>query len=138
MLPAQKNDYHQLSSLLKSRRGQKGLRGVAAEIGGVSASTLSRVEQGGVPDLATYLRLCQWLEVSSDDLSPLNEDRSLLAGRSANAMPTPELMEAHFRAEKVLPPETIDALSNMIRQAYKWAVTQNYGKELPAKHEEGI
>jgi len=124
----QKVDFQRLAALLKAHRGTKGLRAVATEIGGVSASTLSRVEQGGVPDLETYLLLCRWLGVSSDDLSPLDPNRNVINTASGGEKPTPELVEAHFRAEKVLPPETIDALSNMIRQAYKWAESQGLGK----------
>jgi transcriptional regulator with XRE-family HTH domain len=124
-----KIDFQRFAALLKAHRGTKGLRLVAAEIGGVSASTLSRVEQGGVPDLETYLRLCRWLGVSSDDLSPMDANHSIMNTSTGSDKPTPELIEAHFRAEKVLPPETIDALSNMIRQAYKWADAQGLGKK---------
>lgn len=119
-------DIQRLAAMLKARRGARGLRAVAEEIGDVSASTLSRVEQGGVPDLETYLRICRWLGLASEP-PPGLASRST-ASETAN---TPELIEAHFRAEKVLPPETIDALSNMIRQAYKWAEAQGIGTEQP-------
>lgn len=124
--PPPEIDFQRLAALLKAHRGKKGLRIVATEIGGVSASTLSRVEQGGVPDLETYLRICRWLGVSSDNLGPLDENRSVMDGDGSK--PTAELIEAHFRAEKVLPAETIEALSNMIKQAYKWAEAQGLGK----------
>lgn len=115
-------DIQRLAAMLRARRGPRGLRSVAQEIGEVSASTLSRIEQGGVPDLATYLRICRWLGISSKSLPGLASKSAVAA--EAN---TPELIEAHFRAEKVLPPETIVALSNMIRQAYKWAEGQGIG-----------
>jgi hypothetical protein len=41
---------------------------------------------------------------------------------------TPHAIEAHFRAERVLPPATIDALSEMIRVAYKAANEGKIGK----------
>jgi transcriptional regulator with XRE-family HTH domain len=124
---SQHPDIQRLAAMLKTRRGTRGLRLIAQEIGGVSASTLSRIEQGGVPDLETYLRICKWLGLPSEP-PPGLESRSAVA----EITNTPELIEAHFRAEKVLPPETIDALSNMIRQAYKWAEAQGIGTE-PSK-----
>ena len=33
---------------------------------GVSRATLYRCENGGVPDLITYAKLCQWLGISLD------------------------------------------------------------------------
>ena len=52
-----------LGSHVKSRRGSKSLRGIAAEIG-VSSATLSRIERGRPPDLVTFKRVCEWLQVS--------------------------------------------------------------------------
>ncbi|WP_208300367.1 helix-turn-helix domain-containing protein [Prosthecobacter fusiformis] len=103
--------------MLRARRGTRGLRSVAQEIGEISASTLSRIEQGGVPDLETYLRITKWLGIQTEHQG--------LSGAGETA--TPELIEAHFRAEKVLPPDTIQALSDMIRQAYKWAENRGIG-----------
>lgn len=33
----------------------------AAKLADVSHSTLSRVENGGIPDLTTFAKLCEWL-----------------------------------------------------------------------------
>lgn len=46
-----------LAGMLKNKRGNKGLRAVADEIGGVSFATLSRIEQGKVPDVDTFINL---------------------------------------------------------------------------------
>lgn len=108
-------DFQKFSGLVKAKRAQRGLRQIAEEIGGVSASTLSRIEQGNVPDLDTFMRICRWLGVSADDF---------LADTSADfeAAPEPEeVIEAHLRADRTLPPEAIDALSQMIRFAYRAA-----------------
>ena len=51
-------DIRKLAALLRAKRGRRGLREIADEIGGVSASTLSRLEQGNTPDLETFARLC--------------------------------------------------------------------------------
>jgi transcriptional regulator with XRE-family HTH domain len=54
-----------LAAAIKARRGDRSLRQVVEEIG-VCASTLSRVERGQAVDVPTYLRLCEWLGVSSE------------------------------------------------------------------------
>jgi transcriptional regulator with XRE-family HTH domain len=56
-------DVGQLGELLKARRGQLSIRQAAQEAG-ISFSTLSRVEAGAQPDLATFMQLCAWLAVS--------------------------------------------------------------------------
>ena len=112
-----------LAALLKTRRAGRGLREVAEEIGGVSASTLSRLEQGNMPDLETFARLCAWLRVSANDFV-LSERR--MGNRTKT--PMPEFLEAHLRAERVLPPKAIDALAEMIRLAYQGAKHGQIGK----------
>ncbi|GHO62272.1 UDP-N-acetylglucosamine 1-carboxyvinyltransferase 1 [Ktedonobacter sp. SOSP1-52] len=57
-------DTQQLAVLLKERRGDRGLRDIAQEIGNVSPATLSRIENGKMLDVETFLRLCDWLEVN--------------------------------------------------------------------------
>src|SRR5690349_16943116 len=52
----------ELGRLVKEHRGRQSVR-QAAEEAGVSFSTISRVEAGAQPDLATFFRLCAWLEV---------------------------------------------------------------------------
>jgi transcriptional regulator with XRE-family HTH domain len=89
------------------------LRDVADQTN-VSASTLSRIENGtGKPDADNIARLTTWLDV------PLQ--RILSGGREdsedAKAViyypheSTPEIVEAHLRADRNLTPETADALS---------------------------
>lgn len=105
-------DSQKFSAMLKTKRAGRGLRTVAEEIGGVSASTLSRIEQGNVPDLESFMRICQWLGVSADVFRPTSPRDSLEAS---------EVIEAHLRADRTLHPDAVDALSQMIRFAYKAA-----------------
>lgn len=56
-------------------RGSMSLRNAAKEIG-ISTATLSRIERGGVPDLATFKALCVWLGASADDLLGLTTRKS--------------------------------------------------------------
>lgn len=104
-------DIAKLSALLQTKRGQRGLRDIASDIGGISASTLSRIEQGNIPDLETFVRLTSWLGVSADEF---------LIGQSRPRQKSgAELCEAHLRADRTLPPDAVDALARMIRFAYK-------------------
>ncbi len=48
-------DSSKLSHMIKSKRGKQGLRTTAKDIG-ISAPTLSRIEQGNLPDIDTYVK----------------------------------------------------------------------------------
>ena len=53
-------DTHKLATMVRTKRGSRGLRATASGIGEISASTLSRVENGKAPDMAeavAYLRV---------------------------------------------------------------------------------
>lgn len=41
------------------------LRDISVEIG-VSTPTLSRLQNNGIPDVNTFIRVCDWLNVSMD------------------------------------------------------------------------
>lgn len=108
----------ELAALVKAKRGKRGLRDVAQEIGNVSASTLSRIEQGKLPDLATFARICRWLGVSPERFMG-SGDATGSALDVTEFLDTPAVITAHLRAERVLDSQTIEALSTMIRLAYE-------------------
>lgn len=123
-------DIRRLAALLKAKRGRRGLREVATEIGDVSASTLSRVELGKVPDLDTFARICQWLSVQPDQFFPALAQQDAESGTMAvHGMSTPEIITAHLRADRELAPETADALATMIRLAYNAVANGELGKK---------
>lgn len=112
----------ELGRAIKRRREELelSLRDVA-DVTGVSASTLSRIENGtGKPDADNIARLTSWLDM------PINRVMSKNSA-SAEVEPviyypheaTPEIVEAHLRADKKLTPETAKALSELFRVAYK-------------------
>jgi transcriptional regulator with XRE-family HTH domain len=113
-------DLEKLAAHLRTKRGGRTLRDVAQEIGGVSASTLSRIEQGSAPDLPTFIRICAWLGVSSDDFV---EGQLELRRRSEADSGTslPQAIEAQLRQDRVLTTTTVEAISEMIRIAYQAA-----------------
>lgn len=49
-----------LGKLLRLKRGNRGLRETAKEIG-VSSATLSRIERGKLPNILHFVKLCKWL-----------------------------------------------------------------------------
>ena len=64
-----------------------------AERTGVSASTLSRVQDGKLPDLTTFAALLRWLKLPAETflgLEPPPEDPSLLSVLVGGHTPTPE------------------------------------------------
>jgi transcriptional regulator with XRE-family HTH domain len=119
----------ELGALLHAKRGVKGLRAVAKEItekyGPVSSSTLSRVEQGNVPDLDTFVRICRWLEIPTERLMY----GSTQSKPSHRQQDTAEVIKAHLRADRTLDPNTADALMKMIQLVYDAAKNGYIGKK---------
>ena len=108
-----KNNFNaqRLANMVRSKRGSRGLREAAKEIGNVSPSTISRVENGKTPDMDTFLALCHWLEVPPAELMRNTED-----GENVD---TPEAIEIQLRADKNLEPAIADALASLVKAAYK-------------------
>jgi len=110
----------ELGRAIKRRREELGLslRDVA-DVTNVSASTLSRIENGtGKPDSDNIIRLTGWLEMPIDRV--MNNQASKV--EPVVYYPheaTPEIVEAHLRADKNLSAETANALSELFRVAYK-------------------
>ena len=99
-----------LAGMLKSKRADKGLRAIAEEIGDISAATLSRIEQGKIPDVDTFIRICDWLNVPTDTF--------IVNGAKKNTVSTKEQVVAHLRAERELSKDTVNMLIKMIDLAY--------------------
>ncbi len=99
-----------LAGMLKDKRADKGLRTVAEEIGGVSFATLSRIEQGKVPDVDTFIRICKWLEVTTDTF--------IVGGEKKKQISTKEQVVAHLRADRELSKDMTNMLIKMIDMAY--------------------
>ena len=111
----------ELGQAIKRRREELGmsLRNVA-DVTNVSASTLSRIENGtGKPDADNIARLTGWLDMPIDRVMNKQtvDDVEPVIYYPHEAMP--EIVEAHLRADKKLTPETAKALSELFRVAYK-------------------
>ena len=113
----------ELGRAIKRRREELGLslRDVA-DVTNVSASTLSRIENGtGKPDADNIARLTNWLDMPVDRVMKKQQ----VEGENVEPViyypheATPEIVEAHLRADKNLSPETAKALSELFRVAYQ-------------------
>ncbi len=111
----------ELGRAIKRRREELGLslRDVADKTA-VSASTLSRIENGtGKPDADNIARLTSWLDMPIDRvMKKQRNDKGIEAVVYYPHEATPEIVEAHLRADKNLSPDTAKALSELFRVAY--------------------
>lgn len=112
----------ELGRAIKRRREEleMSLRDVA-DATEVSASTLSRIENGtGKPDADNIARLTNWLDMPIDRVMNKHQDNNdtIDAVVYYPHEATPEIVEAHLRADKNLTPETAKALSELFRVAY--------------------
>jgi transcriptional regulator with XRE-family HTH domain len=95
--------------LLAAKRGGRGVRAAALEAG-VTHSTFSRVENGHMPDLKTFAKLCKWLK---------RDPREFLGIEIAEAVPRQARAVVHFKKKKTVQIETAKALGELILAAQR-------------------
>ena len=96
-----------LGQMVTERRGTLGVRAAAKEIG-ISPATLSRIENGNVPDLATFASICQWLDTDPNQFLGMQ--------------PAPSARESatvHLRKRSTTTLDTANALGGIIIAAQK-------------------
>lgn len=105
-----------LSSMIKSKRGKKGLRETAKEISDetgskISVATLSRIEQCKLPDVETLILICKWLKVSTETfiISPPAETLEVSEK---------DMIVYQLRASRQLDQDSIETMIKMIDFAY--------------------
>jgi transcriptional regulator with XRE-family HTH domain len=114
----------ELGRAIRRKREEHGLslRDVADETG-VSASTLSRIENGtGKPDADNIARLTAWLDMPVERVMSGRKTEDGTDNAAVVYFPheaTPDIVEAHLRADRNLTPETAKALSELFRVAYQ-------------------
>ena len=96
-----------LGALVAKRRGGLGIRAAAAKIG-ISPATLSRVENGQLPDLENFGKICRWLKI----------DPAAILGLDVTGN-DPPVAAVHFRKERAMKLETARALAEMILAAQR-------------------
>lgn len=96
------NKIIELSNRLREKRAGKGIRETAKEIG-ISPATLSRIENGKIPDLDTFGRICRWT----------GDNPSIYLNIRTKDAVAPRV-QVHFKKESAINPETAKALAELI------------------------
>src|ERR1700726_4981539 len=95
-----------LGAMLRDRRGGKGIREVAQEIG-ISPATLTRVEGGRLPDIATFQKMCSWLRANPAEILDITT--------ASDPVPKGTVVAAvHLRADQTLPEGAATDLAHLI------------------------
>lgn len=103
-----------LAKLVRLKRGSTGLRDTAEEIGNISPATLSRVENGNLPDMLTFIALCNWLDIHPGELF-LSDDQS---SHSPQELTTVDEITGILLTDKKLDPTSASILTRIITAAY--------------------
>ena len=103
-----------LGALVRDKRGQRKLRETAAEIG-IGPSTLMRVENGRIPDIETFGKLCHWLELDPGSFLGFEskEDRGTMTASPFTSI------SAHYKTDQNPQPATVQALAQMMLLAMR-------------------
>jgi transcriptional regulator with XRE-family HTH domain len=101
-----------LGAMLRERRGGRGIRQVATEIG-ISPATLTRVEGGRLPDIATFQKICVWLKVNPAEILDVPTTN---AHASDTETPT---IAFHPRADQMLTESAAADLAKLIMVAHR-------------------
>lgn len=110
----------ELAQAVRSKRGSASLSAIA-ERTSVSASTLSRIERGQIPDLTNLEKLAAWLEV---------EIRA--AEHQTDGIPSAtdvrRVVEVHLRAARNLPDDTARAVARTVELIMEWELEKIDGE----------
>ena len=112
MRPMAKITLQTIGPLLKEKRGSRGIREVAGDMG-ISPATLSRVENGKLPDLETFSKICRWLRIDPGEVLGCKD-----VVQSADSLEGATVF-AHLRADRTQSPEAAQALAEMILAAQR-------------------
>jgi len=86
-----------------------GVRAAAGEIG-ISAATLSRIENGRVPDLDTLKKVCAWVGIDPASYLGMSSEQA------ESALPSVQVI---FKKDRAVSPKTSRALAKLIQAAYQ-------------------
>lgn len=99
-----------LGAMVRTKRGDRKMRDVAQDVG-ISAATLLRVESGRIPDVATFGKICKWLDVDPGSFLGFESKEEQIS--------EPLSFSAHLKVDSAPRPETVQALAKMIWFATK-------------------
>ena len=98
-----------LGKLLAERRGGTGIREFAKQLG-ISPATLSRVEHGNLPDIETFTKICNGLDL---------EPSSFLQISKPSADGKVGSPSVHFRADAQLSPAAAADMAQLLLAAQR-------------------
>lgn len=104
-----------LGALLRERRGGRGIREVAKEIG-VSPATLTRIEAGRLPDLLTFRKICAWIKIDPAEILGIPNQQT---SENPVVEEVPPEAAVHLRAEQALPQAAATDLAQLIVFAHR-------------------
>lgn len=94
----------QLGQLMLAKRGGRGVRAAAADVD-ISPATFSRVENGHMPDLETFVKICRWVERDPGEFLGFKKAQSAAPDTGA---------QVHLRKRKTASRETAESLGALI------------------------
>mgnify|MGYP005815124079 CR=1 FL=1 len=94
----------QLGQLMLAKRGSRGVRAAAADVD-VSPATFSRVENGHMPDLETFVKICRWVDRDPGEFLGFQRPQSVAEEQGA---------QVHLRKQKTASKETAESLGALI------------------------
>lgn len=105
-----------VDALIAALDAERSVRGVSwrqvAKDAGVSASTLTRMQQGKSPDLNTFSALTRWLDIPAERFYAETSQQS-----------TPEdplaVISTLLRGKKKMNPKAVAALQELVNAAFK-------------------
>jgi transcriptional regulator with XRE-family HTH domain len=104
-----------LAQRIQERRAGKGIREAATEVG-VSPATLSRVENGKIPDLETFSKVCRWL----------GEDPAVYLGIRPAPLSSTPTARVHFKKGAAIKKDSAKALGELILAAQKALIEEDF------------
>lgn len=94
----------ELGRLMLAKRGARGVRAAALDAN-VSPATFSRVENGHMPDLETFAKICKWLDRDPNTFLGLEVESGTAAAPPA---------QVHLRKKKTVSKDTAESLGALI------------------------
>lgn len=110
-------EVRELGQLLRARRQARELtlRELQEELrDALTASALSRIENGAIPEPRNAALIASWLGLSTSQLLWPGQEEPAASKRAS----TPEIVEVHLRADKKLSPIAAEVLARTFRVLY--------------------
>jgi len=109
-----------LGVLVREKRGQKKLRETAKEMG-IGPATLMRVENGRVPDIETFGKICRWLQIDPGSFLGFEVKQERDSGRTSPVTS----ISVHCKTDQTPQAATVQALAQMMLLAIRMQPTES-------------